>query len=265
MYTKEQLKEHLREMGLRPTDAVMVHSSMKSIGAVEGGADTVLDALMEYFRDGLLMLPTHTWARLKYGVTDIYDPETEPACVGLLPNLFMKRPGVVRSLHPTHSIAAWGPQAAAYLAGEEHATAPCMPGGAWDRLRTIGAKILLIGVTHTRNTFIHVLDEKYDVPGRLMDEPITIRVKMPDGSLYPRQYYPHQGHVSEEFDKLRFAFEEMGAAKDVRFGDAVCILCDAKGVYDVVDRVYQHDRECFYSMDVIPPEWWRNPPTCQNA
>ena len=72
----------------------------------------------------------------------------------------------------------------------------------------------------------------------------------------------------ESYQQVRtwtLRFEEMGAAKDVRFGDAKCILCDAKGVYDVVDRVYQHDRECFYSMDVIPPEWWRNPPTCQNA
>ena len=28
--------------------------------------------------------------------------------MGLLTNMFMKRPGVVRSLHPTHSIAAIG-------------------------------------------------------------------------------------------------------------------------------------------------------------
>lgn len=56
MYTKEMLKEQLHEMGLKPADAVMVHSSMKSIGEVEGRADTVLDALMEYFTDGLLML-----------------------------------------------------------------------------------------------------------------------------------------------------------------------------------------------------------------
>ena len=40
-YTKEDLKQQLAEMGLKTTDAIMVHSSMKSLGDVEGGADTV--------------------------------------------------------------------------------------------------------------------------------------------------------------------------------------------------------------------------------
>ena len=258
MYTKEMLKDHLREMGLKPTDAVMVHSSMKAIGEVEGRADTVLDALMEYFAEGLLMLPTHTWATMNAD-HPVFDPETEPSCVGLLTNLFMKRPGVLRSLHPTHSIGIYGKKAAEFIRGEEKATTPCPIGGAWDRLREIGAKILLIGVTHVNNTFIHVVDEAFDVPGRLVEKPITLSVKMPDGSLLPRIYYPHEGHVSLQFDKLRRAYEELGAAKDVRFGDAKCILCDAKGIFEVTSKVYEHDRECFTSLDVIPEEWWRIP------
>lgn len=257
MYTREMLKEHLREMGLKPTDAVMIHSSMKSIGEVEGRADTVLDALMEYFADGLLMLPTHTWGTVNAN-HPVFDPAEEPSCVGLLTNLFMKRPGVLRSLHPTHSMAVWGKAGEAFIRGEEHAASPCPPGGAWDRLREIGAKILLLGVTHVNNTFIHVVDEAFDVPDRLVDTPLTISVKMPDGTLYPRTYYPHKGHVSLQFDKLRKAYEALGAAKDVRFGDAKCILCDAKGIFDVTAKVYEHDKECFTSLEAIPEEWWKD-------
>lgn len=256
MYTKEQLMQHLQEMGLKPSDAIMVHSSMKSIGPVEGGADTVLDALMEYFAHGLLMLPTHTWKTTK-GDGSIYDPAKEPACVGILPNLFMKRPGVVRSLHPTHSMAAYGREAEAFLAGEENAASPCAPDGAWGRLREIKAKILLLGVTHQRNTFIHVLDEVFHVSGRLADHTITLYVKMPDGSLKPCVYTPHIGQVSDEFDKLRRGFEETGAARNTRFGDAACILCDASRIYDVCARVFAHDRECFTSRETIPEAWWR--------
>ena len=62
--TKKELQTQLSEMGLRPDDTLLMHSSMKAIGDVEGGADTVLDALMEYFSDGLLLLPTHTWASI---------------------------------------------------------------------------------------------------------------------------------------------------------------------------------------------------------
>ena len=61
MYTKESLTEDLKRAGILPSDTLLVHSSMKSIGAVDGGADTVLDVLMAYFQDsGLLVFPTLT-------------------------------------------------------------------------------------------------------------------------------------------------------------------------------------------------------------
>ena len=56
MYTKDDLMRGLKEMNIDPRGTLLVHSSMKAIGPVEGGADTVLDALSEYMRDGLLVL-----------------------------------------------------------------------------------------------------------------------------------------------------------------------------------------------------------------
>ena len=64
MYTKEELKQQLRNVGLTGKETILIHSSMKAIGEVEGGADIVLDAWMEYFAEGLLLLPTHTWANV---------------------------------------------------------------------------------------------------------------------------------------------------------------------------------------------------------
>ena len=64
-YTKQTLQQDLAAMGLTGTETILIHSSMKSIGAVEGGADTVLDALMEFFAEGLLLLPTHTWQLMR--------------------------------------------------------------------------------------------------------------------------------------------------------------------------------------------------------
>lgn len=54
MYTKEELKQQLRNVGLTGKETILIHSSMKAIGEVEGGADIVLDAWMEYFAEGLL-------------------------------------------------------------------------------------------------------------------------------------------------------------------------------------------------------------------
>ena len=52
MYTKQDLVVDLKNMGLTGEEAIMVHSSMKSIGEVEGGADTVVDAFVEFFEEG---------------------------------------------------------------------------------------------------------------------------------------------------------------------------------------------------------------------
>ena len=118
-YNKQQLKDQLESMGLKGDETILIHSSMKAIGAVDGGADTVLDAWMEYFKDGLLLLPTHTWKTVNAD-NPVYNPYTTPSCVGLLTNMFMKRDGVIRSLHPTHSMSGYGKNAAEYLAGEEY-------------------------------------------------------------------------------------------------------------------------------------------------
>ncbi len=260
MYTKAQLKAFLKAMDLSPSDAVMVHSSMKSIGETEGGADTVIDAFMEYFSEGLFMTPAHTWAQMN-DTYSVFDPETEPACVGIIPNLFLKRPGVVRSLHPTHSIVAFGPSAAEYIQGEENCTTPCTPGGCWDRLRTIHAKILLIGVTHIRNTYIHSIEEVCDVPERFTAEPVLFHIKMPDGSLKPvsmyRHFNRHTAHISESFDKLRDAFFETGAAKRVSFGDASCILCEADKLFQITCQVLAHEPNCLIDRESIPADWWK--------
>ena len=61
---KEEIVQKLREVGLAPGDAVMVHTSLKRMGYVCGGAQTVIEALMEVVgKDGTIMMPTQSWKR----------------------------------------------------------------------------------------------------------------------------------------------------------------------------------------------------------
>ncbi len=260
MFTKEDLIADLKDMGILPTDALMVHSSMKSIGEVEGGADTVVDAFMEYLADGLFMTPTHTWAQMSAEYAT-FDPKCEPACVGIIPNVFRIRKGVYRSLHPTHSMAVYGRGAEEYIKGEENATTPCPPGGCWDRLRSVNAKILLVGVTHARNTYIHSIDEVFDVPERLTNTATLMHIVMSDGCIKDvemhRHYNPISAHISENFDKLTDAFYELGAAKKVKFGDADCILCDANKIFEIYAPLIAREPNCLIAREKIPKEWWR--------
>ena len=181
--------------------------------------------------------------------------------MGIIPNIFYKRQGVVRSLHPTHSIAAYGEGAEEYIKGEENCTTPCTPGGCWDRLRNINAKILLIGVNHVKNTYIHAVEEALNVPERFTAEPTLFKIKMPDGTVKEvqmyRHYNVHTAHISESFQKLAVAYEENGVARNVRFGDAECILCDAEGIYNVTKKVLDHELNCLIDRETIPEEWWQ--------
>lgn len=260
MHTKESLKKQLAAMGLTGEETILIHSSMKAIGETQKGAETVLDALMEFFEKGLLLLPTHTWKTIN-AENPVFDVDNEPACVGILPNLFLKRPGVVRSLHPTHSMAGYGKDAASYLAGEEMRNTPCTPGGCYDRLKDVGGKILLVGVGHERNTYIHSVEEVLNVPNRLSDMPVLMKIvqhgKKPV-SVYMRKHYnSQQPHISEDFVKLNRAFDECGAAVHTVFGSAECILCDARRIFEVTRHVVAPDPECLVTRGEIAPERWQ--------
>lgn len=258
-YTKNDLKAQLREMGLRGNETILIHSSMKAIGSVEGGAETVLDALMEFFSEGLLLLPTHTWKTV-HEAQPVFDVKREAACVGSLPNLFMRRDGVIRSAHPTHSMAGCGRNAEAYLDGEEYCNTPCTPGGCYDRLRSVEGKILLIGVGHERNTYIHSVEEVLNVPNRLSAKPMKLQIIMADGTkrqVYMRKHYnPIQPHISEDFVKLTQAFLDCGAAQNFRFGSAACILCDARKLFEVTRYVLAPDPECLVTGKEIDRDRW---------
>lgn len=61
---KEEIIQKLREVGLEKSDAVMVHTSLKRMGYVCGGAQTVVEALMEVVgENGTIMMPTQSWKR----------------------------------------------------------------------------------------------------------------------------------------------------------------------------------------------------------
>ena len=212
------------------------------------------------YRAGCLLLPTHTWANVN-AQHPVYDYRNTQSCVGLLTNLFRQREGVVRSLHPTHSLAGYGKNAAEYLAGEEERNTPCTPGGAYDRLKDCGGKILLVGVGHERNTYIHSVEEVLNVPNRLAAEPMLLTTILPDGrekKVYMRKHYnPDQPHISEDFVKLNQAFLDCGAVEVVMFGDAKCLLCDAQKVFRVVRHVLAPDPECLVTKPEISAERWR--------
>ena len=60
--TEIDIHTFLRELGIAPTDTVLVHTLMRALGEVEGGCDGLIDAFCTYLTDGLFIVPPHTWA-----------------------------------------------------------------------------------------------------------------------------------------------------------------------------------------------------------
>ena len=258
MYSKNDLLSQINKLGIKANDTLLIHSSMKSIGKVEGGADTVLDAFIEYLEEGLLILPTHTWAQIndKYNT---FHPKTEPSCVGLLSNLFLKRKGVMRSLHPTHSLAALGMDAVNFIDGEEKQETPCSRVGCYGKLYDRNAKILFLGCDLNHNTYLHGVEEWNEIPNRLATKYVLLKIAMPDGTTMQRPVLGHyniNGDISKNYGKMEQPFLYKNIGHRGKFGDADCVLCDAIGMADLVTLYLKINQDLFYDDIPIPLEWY---------
>lgn len=259
MYTRSKLQEDIENLGIASSDTLLVHSSMKAVGEVENGAETVLDAFIYCLRDGLLVFPTHTWDKIGHD-TNIFDPLTEPSCVGILTNLFMKRPGVVRSWHPTHSVAALGRGAEDYVAGEENYDTPCSRNGCWGKLYDLGAKVLFLGCGLTKNTLIHGVEEWNHIPNRLLKKPRRLKIRKPDGTLLNRPMHGHyhpSGDVSHNYGKLEAPLLYTGIAQKGKIGDAVSVLCDIRRMVDLTSSFLKRNPDLFLDSKPVPEEWYK--------
>ncbi len=257
--TKEQLKLQLAELGLLPSDTVVIHTSLRSVGPVEGGADGLIDTFCEYLHEGLFLVPTHTWANVNSD-QPVYDAARAVPCIGAVPRAAAARRDGVRSLHPTHSLWAFGRNAADYVQGEEFAATPAPKGGCWARLADTGAKILLIGVNNSKNTFIHSLDELAGLPDRL-GQPYTTTLISTDGQIRHGQMAPHLCSRCPDVSKNYVNFEEaltaLGAQTFGRLGQAQVRVVDAAACRDIILRIYRRaDHDICTCPEQLPEAWY---------
>lgn len=232
MHTLSSLQRDLESSGLKREDTVLIHSSMRSIGEVEGGAWGVLTALAEYFAPGLLAFPTLSWD-LVNGRQPVYSVRDTPSTTGLLPEMFRHYPGVLRSLHPTHSIAALGAEAADFLAGHETFDSPAHRNSPWGRLYDRGAKILFVGVGIACNTFLHGVEEWLPVPDMLTAGAEALVVFDYDGKRIDVPSRRHAGDHSQYYYLMAERFIAAGGMKTGKFGDAAVRIVDARIAGDV--------------------------------
>lgn len=243
VWKKEQLSKQLEAFRHIRGKIVTVHTSLKAVGEIEGGGETLLDALIDYFAcdGGLLCIPTHTWD------TDVYDRRCAHSCIGTLPRLAAAHPKAFRTLHPTHSMAVFGERERVerFIKDEATIDTPANPGGCLGKLFQADGFVLLIGVGQEKNTFLHCVEEMLNVPDRLTDYKVKKTIIHKDGTEEKRHLYWFDDKipdVSVYFPKFEAPFRHFGCICDGAIGNARVQICNARKMYAVMEKIYKNNQ-----------------------
>jgi len=222
--TKDRIVADLQTLGLKAGDIVIVHSSLASLGSVEGGAQTVIRALLDVLGEaGTLMMPT-------FAGPPPFDVKNTVSKLGAITETFRTWPGAVRGFHPSHSVSVLGPKAQDLIRDHLASPSACGKNTPFGRLIDLGGKILLLGVDNDRNTTMHTLEEYAQSP-YLSDYETTYlddngRVHSHKLKWYPG---PHRNFIG-----VSPILERAGAQVTGKVGQAVARLIDARKMHDTL-------------------------------
>ena len=208
---KEKIISDLRALGIEPSDTILVHSSLKSLGWVEGGAVTVIEALSESVSNGTLLMPSLSYQSVNKE-NPIFSVRNSPCCVGTIPETFRTysgigkksgADGVFRSVHPTHSVCARGVNAEKLTNRHYLDRTPVGENSPFRLMLEYGAKILMLGCGLKPNTFMHGVEEAAGTPYVLKNDPEEISIEYENGSIEKNFYTGHNfDGVSQRYDRV---------------------------------------------------------------
>ncbi|MFF2142884.1 aminoglycoside N(3)-acetyltransferase [Kitasatospora sp. NPDC058190] len=234
--TIAELVDGWRRVGVREGMALIVHSSLSSLGRVEGGAQAVVASLREAvgpggtvaapaFTTGTVCdpapeqtgVPTPEVAELRAAVP-LFHPDL-PSRMGAVAEALRALPESLRSTHPQASVAAVGAHAREVTARRSlgFAVGRESPFGA---LHDLDGYVLLIGVGHNRNTFLHYAETF--VPNRrlkLRRFPMAIQ-----GERVWIETLDVGNDNDTHFPVVGREFEEQAGIREVLVGNAPCRL-----------------------------------------
>lgn len=164
-FTPADLRGALSQLGVLPGDVLMVHSAFDKFLGFQGRPVDVIRVLQEAVGvGGTVVMPTIPFrgTAVEYALGDpVFDAGGTVSQMGLISEVFRRCQGVVRSRHPTHSVAAWGDRADAIVSGHEHSPTPCGRRTPYGRLFEYNGKVLLVGVSADAMTFGYFVAEQF--------------------------------------------------------------------------------------------------------
>ena len=249
-----EIVQGLKALGLAPGSRVLVHSALSSLGYVEGGAETVIDALLEAVGGGgTLLAPTLTGNEtLSPSNPPVFDPLNTPCWTGRIPETLRKRAGAIRSLHPTHSVAAIGADAQSLTSDHEYSITPCDEYSPYYKLAQAGnGYILLIGVDHESNTSFHCAEELVGVDYHMQPGFTKAKLVIEGQEIY-RHYMLHRYGSARSFNIMDDVFTDHQVQKSGIIGSATVRLLKANEALRLMVRCLNADRRIFLNSTQHP-------------
>lgn len=248
---KEDIKVALKQVGVQSGQAIMVHTSLSSLGFVCGGAQMVIEALIESVgEEGTIMMPTQSWKNLdpEAGVHweepkewwqtirdnwPAYDKDITPTnTMGAVAEMFRKWPGTKRSDHPARSVAAWGKQAE-YLTRNHDLSNIFGEDSPVGKLYALDGYVLLIGVDYDKNTSIHLADVRADYPSKHMTKESSAIMEN-DNRVW--KTYETLYVDGEDFCDIGKAFEKECRVEKVMLGNGTLTFMKQRELVDFAVR-----------------------------
>lgn len=177
-FSVDDFSRSVAALGVGAGDILLVHSSFDAFAGFNGKPTDVISTLQNLTGpEGAVLMPT-----LPFGGTaveyvrqqPVFDVRRTPSRMGLVTELFRRSTGVIRSVHPTHSVAVWGRDAAALAEGHHAAKTPCGICSPYARLLEMHGKIVFLGTGIDTLTFFHTVEEL--IEKRLPFSPFTEEV-----------------------------------------------------------------------------------------
>ena len=232
MLTHTQLVDNFRAIGVDSGDTLLVHSSYKSFGGVDGGPQTVIDALLDVLgADGTLVMPTFNFDFCKGADWDVRET---PSQMGFMTNLVRQDARATRVFHPIYSFAVIGKHAQAFGALRDKSSYGA--NSAFAKLRELDGKIMVVGLSYNDSmTFFHHVEEMEGVDYRYLKD-FTGNITDWEGNTsvdtYQMLVRDLDMGVQTMVDPMGYRLEEEGIIKSRMIGEADVKLMKANEVYD---------------------------------
>lgn len=252
--TKDMFVESLKKIGIKKGDVLLVHSGLSYMGHITGGAETVLDALIEAVGDeGTILLPAFTRPYIGFeGYVNRareyrpFAPEfSDNINTGAIPKALLHREGTKRSAHATHSWCGVGKMADYCLSEQGCLDGPTSKGSPLEKAWELGGKVLFIGSDIHSNTFLHYLEDKAGAPYL---GSATIKIKDADGNLRTATITNHlpghrsfYGYTPREGKFYKEAFAKGLEVKVEALGMGRLQLMDLRQLHDIGMEMFSED------------------------